>query len=221
MKPTLIIANFKSNKTLEEGKKWLEELSVSIKLINLTEKTIIVCPSLTLLPVSKQYIDEQNLPIKIGAQDISQFDQGAYTGEVNGRQIKEFGTYVIIGHSERRQNFNETDEVLLKKVSIAINYNLIPIFCVQDENGKIPQGVSIVSYEPVFAIGTGNPDTPENAENIAQKIKKNNNIEKVLYGGSVTPDNVKSFTEKQNIDGVLVGGASLEASEFLKIIENA
>lgn len=230
MRPTLIIANLKSNKTSLEAQNWLQGISnitrsassgQAYQISNITDKEIIICPSFTLLSMFKEFIRDQKLPIKLGAQDISQFNEGAYTGEVNGKQIKEFADYVIIGHSERRQNFNETDEVLSKKVSIAINYNLTPIFCVQDENGKIPQGVSIIAYEPVFAIGSGNPDNPQNADKIARNLKTQENVKNVLYGGSVTGDNVKNFTEQESIDGVLVGGASLEASEFIKIIENA
>lgn len=111
--------------------------------------------------------------------------------------------------------------MLEKKVAMAIKYGLIPIFLVQGEETPIPQGVGIVAYEPMFAIGTGNPDTPERADEVSQKIKANRSNLQVLYGGSVRSENVKSFTEKLNIDGVLVGGASLEAEEFLKIIQNA
>ena len=156
----------------------------------------------------------------MGAQDISRFEQGAYTGEVAASQLGAICQYAIIGHSERRQNFKETDQDLQSKVKNAKNANIEPIFCVQDENTKIPNGVKIVAYEPVFAIGTGNPDTPENAKSMSGKLKSLSEYV-VIYGGSVTSANVKSFLEKDVLDGVLVGGASLDASEFIKILESA
>ena len=100
--------------------------------------------------------------------------------------------------------------------------NLSPVFCVQDRDAVVPEGVEIIAYEPVFAIGTSNPDTPENAEEVARHIKeKNKGVSAILYGGSVTPENVHEFTVMDSIDGVLVGGSSLDAQEFYKIIENA
>jgi triosephosphate isomerase (TIM) len=154
--------------------------------------------------------------------DISPFDEGAYTGEINGNQIREFADYVIIGHSERRKNFAETDEMLSQKVQRAIECSLTPIFCVQGSDTPIPDGVTLVAYEPIFAIGTGNPDTPENAEAVIKTIKeKNPSVKYVLYGGSVTPEGVGGFTQKPLIDGVLVGGASLLSDKFVQIIKNS
>jgi len=221
MKPTLIVANFKSNKTKNEAEKWLEEISNIKNLPNISNKKIIVCPPFTLLDFFKTYILGHDLPLEIGAQNISGLPEGAYTGEINGAQIREFTKYVLIGHSERRSGFGEDENIVEEKVKMSIDFGLIPILCIQGEDNNIPNGVSIIAYEPVFAIGTGTPDTPENAENVARKTREKANLEHVLYGGSVTGDNVKNFTEQKNIDGVLVGGASLEASEFIKIIENA
>lgn len=222
MKPLLIIANFKSNKTLSEAKEWLQEISkFKSQISNLPNKEIIVCPSFVHLPIFNSFIPEHKLPIRLGAQNISRLPGGSYTGEVNGSQIKDFADFVLIGHSERRGTFGEDESVIEEKLKMAREYNLTPILCVQNENNKIPQEVSIVAYEPVLAIGSGNPDTPENAQNLAQKIKEQTKVHHVLYGGSVTPENVKSFTEMRDIDGVLVGHESLDPLEFLKIIENA
>ncbi len=220
MKKLFIVANWKSNKTAIEAKNWFDAFKIND--LEITDKEIIICPPFTLLSSVSSEIRSQKLEVGIGAQDISPFDEGAYTGEVNGKQIKEFGNYVIIGHSERRQYFKEDNETLNRKVTIAIEYNLIPIFCVQERNTVVPSGVRIVAYEPVWAIGTGNPDTPDNAEQVATAIKSSNKeITHVLYGGSVTPENINSFTKMPHIDGVLVGGASLDPIEFLKIINNA
>lgn len=213
MKPLLIVANFKSNKTLAEITEWIE----TFKKIAIPEgKEIVVCPSFPYLYQFVYATGKTNFIV--GAQDLSRFPQGEHTGEVNGSQIKEFARYVIVGHSERRAF--EDESVIEEKVRIALDYGLIPILCLQNEAGKLYPGVSIVAYEPTSAIGTGKPDTSENADEVAKKIKDIMEV-KVLYGGSVTQENVKNFTSMRNIDGVLVGGASLSADEFSKIVENA
>lgn len=221
MKKSFIVANWKSNKTILEAKEWFQAFNDLRLTINKEEKEIIICPPFTLLHFVKELIVKGQMSIAVGAQDVSPFDEGAYTGEISAKQAKEFADYVIIGHSERRKNFLESDEVLFKKVELANKYGLTPIFCVQDATTKIPENVGIVAYEPVFAIGSGNPDTPENAEKIAMQIKANRRTTSVLYGGSVTSKNIKGFTQMPNIDGVLVGGASLDAQEFYAIIQNS
>lgn len=222
MDKLLIVANIKSYKTENEAKEWLENFK-KIKEFeqSLDSKKIIICPSFTLLSLFNSYISNNSLPVKIGAQNVSPFDEGAYTGEVNAKQIKDFAEFVLIGHSERRNNFGETDAMLSKKTELSLKYGLTPIFLVQEKDNLIPQGIEIIAYEPVFAIGSGNPDTPENADQIASAIKSKNNNYKILYGGSVTSENVKSFTSMSNINGVLVGGASLNPEEVIKIIQNA
>lgn len=222
MKKSFIVANWKSNLTSLEANEWLVKIANSkLQIVNSDDKEVIVCPPFTLLKDIESGIKNYELGFKVGTQNISPFDEGAYTGEISAKQAKEFADYVIIGHSERRKNFLESDEVLFKKAELANKYGLTPIFCVQDATTKIPENVEIVAYEPVFAIGTGNSDTPENAEEIAIKIKTNKGVISVLYGGSVTSKNIKGFTQMPNIDGVLVGGASLDAQEFYAIIQNS
>lgn len=222
MNKLFIVANLKSYKTETEAKQWLEEFKKINDLSKTLEnKEVIICPSLTLLSLFNSFVLSNNLPVKVGAQNVSPFDEGAHTGEVNARQIKEFCEYVLIGHSERRNNFKESDEILFDKVRISLEQRLTPIYCVQDKDTSVPEGAEILAYEPVFAIGSGNPDTPENANNIARLFLEKNHNYSVLYGGSVNSQNIKSFTEKENLRGVLVGGASLDAEEFLKIIQNA
>ena len=220
MKNLYIVANWKSNLTALEARKWFQEVSSS-KLQISNEKTIIICPPFTLLPYTQHNIQVSSLSWRVGGQNISPFDEGAYTGEINGKQIKEFADYVIIGHSERRKNFNESDEILFQKVELANKHGLTPIFCVQGKETQIPPGVAMIAYEPVNAIGTGNPDTAENAEKVTAFFKEKYNIQHALYGGSVTSKNVKGFTQMQSIDGVLIGGASLDAQEFYAIIQNS
>jgi triosephosphate isomerase (TIM) len=222
MHKLLIVANLKSYKNENEAKNWLESFKKMVNVGSDTiQKEVIICPSFTQLFSFSSYFSSNNIDIALGAQNISPFDEGAYTGEVNAKQVKDFANYVLIGHSERRKNFNETEEMLTQKVEMALKYDLIPIFLVQGKDNLIPHEIKIVAYEPIFAIGTGTPDTPESADAVAAAIKSTRADLMVLYGGSVKSTNVKSFTEKSNIDGVLVGGASLEAEELLKVIENA
>jgi triosephosphate isomerase len=225
MKKVFIIANWKSNKTIKQTEEWftLVKNEISNRNITLGDKQIVVAPSFTSLERAESCIKELTSSFKLAAQDISSFDEGPYTGEINGKQLKEFESmrFVLVGHSERRQNFGETNEICAKKVCFAFKSNLEPIYFIQNSEDLIPQSVGIVVYEPISAIGTGLPDTPENANQIAGFIKSRNNNLKVIYGGSVTSENVKSFTSKEGLDGIIVGKASLDPLEFVKIIENA
>lgn len=222
MSKLFIVANLKSYKTEFEAKEWLEKFkSISQNKDVLQSKEVVICPPFTLLSLFKSFFQDNDLEVKLGGQNLSQFGEGAYTGEVNAKQVKEFADYVLIGHSERRVNFNENNEVLSKKTELSLRNNLQPIFCVQGGETFVPSGVTILAYEPVFAIGSGIPDNPQNAGEVARVFLEKNNNTIILYGGSVNSQNVNSFTKEQDIKGVLVGGASLEAEEFIKIIENA
>lgn len=219
MEKTYIVANWKSNKTESDALTWLTDFGETTFPEN---KVIAVCPSFSVLSAVSRKVEEKQLPLMVGAQNISPFEEGAYTGEQNGGQLKEFVTLVIIGHSERRNHFHETDDEIAQKVNQALAHNLIPLLCIQDRNTPVPQGVEMVAYEPISAIGTGHPDTPEDAEAVAKAIKEQNpHVSVILYGGSVTADDVNSFTRCESISGVLVGKASLDPQSFQKIIENA
>jgi triosephosphate isomerase len=221
MKTLFIVANWKSNKTVADAKSWFSKLVESKPVIE-ENKKVIICPPFTLLSIAQQEIEKHDLQISLGAQNSSRFVSGPYTGEINAEQIKDFGNYTILGHSERRQHSGETPDVLKKKVFHTLEYDVTPIFCVQGVVTPIPDGVTVVAYEPIDAIGTGHPDSPEHADNVAMEIKqKHPGVQYVLYGGSITPDNVNSFTKLSHIDGVLVGGASLDPLKFAHLIENA
>lgn len=222
MKKQFIVANWKSHKTVEETKEWFEEIALSLHEFGSTdEKKIIVCPPYPLLSFCQEYIHKHKLPIVIGSQDISPFAEGAYTGAVDGKLIREFAQYTIIGHSERRKYFKETPDMLAEKVGIALASGLVPIYCTSDKNEKIPIGVTIAAYEPLEAIGSGHPDSLQDAEAVAGFLKQKNGVSYVLYGGSVTSKEVAHFTQLASIDGVLVGGASLSPQEFAAIIHHA
>lgn len=222
MKKLYIAANWKSKMTIQEATSWLHAVASENGNLGADTKVVIICPPHTLLQTMQYKIGTFNSHIKIGAQNISPFAEGAYTGEIAASMAKEFCTYTLVGHSERRTHFHEDDQMIAEKIERAHESGLIPILCVQDADTPIPGGVTIVAYEPVFAIGTGKPDTPENAMKVCAKIKQAHpNLEGVLYGGSVTPENVHSFTEKDSIDGVLVGSASLDPKKFVAIVQNA
>jgi len=219
----VVVANLKAHKTWKEIESWLDAVGPKFQDFN---GTVIFCPSYPFLASAKEKIDRDSINIKLGSQDISKFEQGAYTGEVAASQIADLVEYTIIGHSERRQNFKEDDKVLEEKVENAIAAGIKPIFCVQNEETPVPPSVSIVAYEPVFAIGTGNPDKPENVQEISQKLnarlaaRQANGQYTLLYGGSVSASNVKSFVDQQAVDGVLVGATnSLDPQEFVAILD--
>lgn len=215
-----IIANWKSNKTISEALAWIDE--VGPKLSRRENLKVVVCPPFTDIEEVKKTVLVGNYPIIVGAQDISPYDNGSYTGEESARILSEIVDLAILGHSERRQNFGETDQMVAEKVIQAKQFNITPLVCVQDENTPLPEGVKLIAYEPVFAIGTGNPDTPDNAERVASILKgKSQEDMAVLYGGSVTSENAKAFLQQENISGLLVGKASLDPGEFVKIIEIA
>lgn len=213
-----IIANWKSNKTISEALDWVSKVGPQIpKNENLK---VVVCPTFSSLSEIKKTIIVNNFPIMVGSQDLSSFGVGAYTGEESAGLLKELVDLSIIGHSERRKNFSETDEMISKKVKQAIENNIIPLVCVQGEETPVPEGCKLVAYEPIWAIGSGNPDTPEDDENIAKFIKnKYGNDVEVLCGGSVTADNIAQFISQPDIAGALIGGASLDPEEFIRIVK--
>jgi triosephosphate isomerase len=171
--------------------------------------------------------------IGLGAQDMHWEEKGAYTGEVAPSMVAEFCKYVIIGHSERRTYFNETDDSVNRKTTAALKTGLVPIICVGEslEEYESRQTAEVIAYEPVWAIGTGRASTSENANAvISQFIRKQMAVlfgetiaqdVRVLYGGSVTADNANDFFSQADIDGALVGGASLKVTEFLAIVHAA
>ncbi|MBI2595234.1 triosephosphate isomerase [Candidatus Daviesbacteria bacterium] len=218
MKHLWIIANFKSNKNLMEVLEWVEQ--VGPKLVKGENLKVVVCPTFSSLEEVAKKIKVGNYQMLVGSQDLSPFEEGAYTGEEAASILKQFVDLAILGHSERRQNFHETDEMVAKKVDEAIAHDIIPLVCVQGSDVPIPGKCKLAAYEPVFAIGTGNPDTPENANLIAKALKdKYGQDLEVLYGGSATSANCKDFVNQENISGLLIGKSSLDPQEFLKIIK--
>lgn len=229
-----IVANWKSNKTIEEAVSWLKEL-LDGSMARWLDGRIIICAPFTALSGLKKQLTMKQLDneiIFLGAQDLSSFPSGPYTGEISAARLQGLIDYVIVGHSERRRYLKETDETVARKIKQALKFQITPIVCLdepyienqiltmkQSNHEAIEQ--SIFAYEPLSAIGSGRPDNPENANMIAKRIKKITNNVPILYGGSVTSQNAKEFMRQDYINGLLVGKASLKAEEFMKIIKNA
>lgn len=223
MKKLFIVGNWKCNKTIAEAESWVENFKNHLS--NLTNLEIVLCVPFTLLyPLSLKVAKFQSLKVKLGAQDVSAFPDGAYTGEISARMLKDLGVeYVMIGHSERRKYFKEDEQNLANKVKEALDAGLMPIYCVQGKTTPVPDGVSIILYEPQAAIGTGQPGSPQEADALAKALRQilGREVIMILYGGSVNSENVNDFCRSENLNGVGVGGASLDPKKFLEIIKNA
>jgi len=247
LRKPIIAGNWKMNKLTSEAVELARE--VKNKTGTIADREIVLCPPFTVLSSVKEVIKGSS--IKLGAQNMYWEVRGAYTGEVSPTMLKDIGcNYVILGHSERRQYFGETNKTVNKKAKIAFSIGLIPIVCVgetlqQREKGEtltvieeqVKTGLSgltkeeskglVVAYEPVWAIGTGKTATPEEAEEVQRFIRKllgqmfgkeNAQAIRILYGGSINPDNISVLMSCEDIDGGLIGGASLNVESFLKVV---
>ena len=243
----IIAGNWKMNKTVGEAVELIRQLKVSVSEVKGVE--VVVAPPFTDLYAVHKELDGSS--IRLAAQNLYWEEKGAYTGEISSLMLKELGChYVIVGHSERRQLFGETDETVNKRTKAALSQGLNPIFCMGEtlkerEEGRTftvihsqleggLKGIDgkeikkvVIAYEPVWAIGTGKTATPEQAEEVHQFVRQK--MEelytreiaeeiRIQYGGSVTPENVKGLMGQKDIDGALVGGASLKSETFLKIV---
>ncbi len=247
-----VVANWKMNKGLVESQKFIEELKDYLDKNKNINCDIVICPPFTSLDIV--YKATKGTDIKLGAQNVYYETGGAYTGEISCLMLKSCGCkYVIVGHSERRQYFDETNEIVNKKLLRALDEGLKPILCVGETLAEHQDHLTesiieeqlkiclshvnkeqlnkvIIAYEPVWAIGTGKNATSHQAESvhnfIRKRIKKMFDDEssehiKILYGGSVTPDNAKELFAPATINGGLVGGASLDEKKFISIINAA
>jgi triosephosphate isomerase len=250
MRTPFVAGNWKMNKTIAEARKLVSEMSPALSEVKGVEK--VLCPPfMALFPVGALL---QGTDIGLGAQDMHWEAKGAFTGAIAPGMVAEFCEYVILGHSERRTYFGETDETVNKKTAAARNTNLIPILCVGEtlveyESGRTAEVVSrqvrmglknlenefaaqiVIAYEPVWAIGTGRASSGENANAVIRDFIRNPLAEmygevtaqavRVLYGGSVSASNAGEFFSQPEIDGALVGGASLKVDEFVSIVKAA
>lgn len=227
MSKLLIAANWKMNKTNSEAKRWLTEFKAFANLEEINKKIdVVICPGFHSLSVLQLLLFSSTL--RFGAQDVSKFESGAYTGEVSAKQLAGLAKYVILGHSERRKYFGETNDDVIEKINQCQKNFLTPIVCISDleqvratasYQTEVNNHQMVIAYEPLFAIGSGQADTPENADETALGVKEilGENT-KVIYGGSVDEENAVEFVKERNIEGLLVGTASLDVQQFIKII---
>ncbi|OGK16071.1 hypothetical protein A2774_01730 [Candidatus Roizmanbacteria bacterium RIFCSPHIGHO2_01_FULL_39_12c] len=211
------IANWKANKNLSEALSWIDDFISNTE--DKTEAKFIISPPAPFLYPLKEKIKGRN-NVYLAAQDISRFAGGSYTGEVTAKSIQSLVDFAIIGHSERRNLFQENYDALQKKTELAQKYNIEPIFCLRDEKDQIPATVKIVAYEPVYAIGSGNNEPLEQVIKQKAKIIGDKQLT-FLYGGSVNEKNSSTYLKSGQLDGFLVGNASLNPSEFLNIVKSA
>jgi triosephosphate isomerase len=248
MRTQFIAGNWKMNKTVSEAHDLAIELVTGLRAVRETE--VALCPPFVALISVKQAIATTML--KLGAQNMHDRDSGAFTGEVSPLMLIGLADYVIIGHSERRQQFGETDAFINRKVLAALKHGLFPILCVgetleQNETGEThavlerqlredlagvnPADVTkiVIAYEPIWAIGTGRAATADDAQNrcafVRGELRKGFGATaddvRIQYGGSVSAANAKDILWKPDVDGALVGGASLKAADFIAIVRSA
>jgi triosephosphate isomerase (TIM) len=250
MRKVIIAGNWKLNKTSREALTLVEELKREVA--NAEGIDVVVCPPFTALDTVSDAVMDTN--IALGAQNLYWQDSGAFTGEISAPMLKDLGAkYVIVGHSERRQFFGETNETVNKRIRAALAHGLTPIVCVGEnlaerESNKTFDVIKnhtegslagltaeevmklVIAYEPVWAIGTGKTASPEQAQEVHAYIREllskmfNADVAssvRIQYGGSVTPENISSLITKPDIDGALVGGASLKAPSFAAIVKSA
>jgi len=225
-----VIGNWKSNQNLTESLIWIDGIH-AIKPKFPENLSVILCLPFTNIAGFNHKLADLGIPIITGAQDVSHFAPGKHTGEITADMLGELVNYCIVGHSDRRRDFKETSEMVAEKARLLLEHAITPIICLDlpylDEQIKelFQRNVDVSRcffvYEPITAIGTGKPIEASDANHIANQISfLLDNAAPVLYGGSVTGDNVKSFVDQSRIDGVLVGTDSLEPTLFSEIISS-
>ena len=247
MSEIVVAANWKMNKTVSESDKLIKEILKNIPAID--SVTCVIFPPFLSIPSAAGFIESTS--IKLGSQNMHSAQNGAFTGEVSAPMLQDFCSYVLLGHSERRLLFGETDEFVNEKLTAAIDCGLRPIVCVGEQSSDRQNGLTenvirnqiknsfkniteisniIVAYEPVWAIGTGTAASPDDAEDVNKFIREELGsifgtvqVSKtpILYGGSVTENNIADFLGKPNVNGALIGGASLNSENFTEILRIA
>ncbi len=252
MRKIIVAGNWKMNHNYDEATGFVQELLPHLKSVESNNVEMMIAPSFLFVEKLKALAQESHL--QIGAQDVSSQEKGAYTGEVSAEMLASIKSdFAIIGHSERREYHQESNELIKEKMIKLFNYNIRPIVCIGETLEQREQGITkavilsqlkgcfsgielakhlevVIAYEPVWAIGTGKTATPEMAEEVHAMIREWLTSEygkdcsqaiHILYGGSMKPDNIEALVNQPNIDGGLIGGASLKVSSYLEMIKIA
>jgi triosephosphate isomerase len=245
----LIAGNWKMNLNHLEAIAHVEKLAYSLKAEDFDRAEVVVLPPFTDLRSVQTVIEGERLLLRFGAQDLSPFPGGAYTGDVSGSMLAKLGcAYVVVGHSERREHHGETDELVAAKVRAALTAGITPILCVGEGlpvrqagdhvrhcvqqlaaalGADVDVSRVVVAYEPIWAIGTGEVATPADAQEVCRALRReladlaDRAVAKqirILYGGSVKADNIDGIMAEKDVDGALVGGASLDVDDFVRIV---
>lgn len=219
-----IIANWKANKTLAEAENWIETF---ITILNSNEKiknslindklTVIIAPPYPFIITSKDKLNGQK-NIFMGSQNLSSVEEGSYTGEVTAKTLSSLINYAIIGHSERRSNFNETEDLIEKKINLSNKYGIEPILCVRNNDDHIYDGVKFIAYEPPSSIGNGNNEDVSKVIDMKKRLSLKEYV-RFIYGASVNDENCQEYLKSNEIDGLLVGTASKDPNSFCSILE--
>jgi triosephosphate isomerase len=250
MRTPILAGNWKMNKTVAEAEALVRAMIDPLVAIEGVDK--VFCPPFMAIPAVARLVE--GTPIGVGAQDMYWEESGAYTGEISPLMVAEFCRYVIIGHSERREHFDETDETVNNKIRAALQHGLVPIVCVGETLEQRDAGITdawvsgqveaalrgipaeqvagiIMAYEPIWAIGTGRAATAADAEHICGNVVRATitrlfgqttaDAMRIQYGGSVNPANAAELLAQPNVDGGLVGGASLKAEDFVAVVRAA
>ncbi len=247
----ILAGNWKMHHTHLDAIQVVQKLSYQLDPDDYDENDVVVCPTFTALRSMQTTLDADRIPIALGAQDVHWEEHGAFTGEVSAPMLAKLNvSYVIVGHSERRQHFGETDATVNRKVRAVLAHDMTPIVCVgetleereaEETDAKVDAqvrtglkgvpaeqvGASVIAYEPIWAIGTGRNATPEDAEITIAQIRSvvddafgadAGAAVRIQYGGSVKPGNIAELMAREEIDGALVGGASLDPDDFARIV---
>jgi len=230
LKKPIIVANWKSFKNPVEAQKWAEEIGLIYRLNPIKySQSIILCAPFIDIPILKDTIKIMPLGFNfvLGAQNISTEENMPETGETTADMIKDYVSYVLVGHSERRNKLGETKDLVNNKIKICISHGLKTIVCISSLTEleyvikEFPSYSGLILYEPKSAIGSGKIENPKDSNEMANKIKSYLENTQVLYGGSVNSENVADIISQTNLDGIAIGGASLDPLSFWKIIKNA
>jgi len=211
------IANWKAEKNFNDSLEWARSFSTLSQKYHNPNVQIVICPPIAFLSSIRSLLQPLIPSIKFGAQNISQFNNGKFTGEITAQMLKDLVDYVIIGHSERRINNNETDNNVNLKVEQAYQNEIKSIVCVSESTQKIPDKTDIVAYEPLSAIASGNNFPVESVIKFKQSLDLPN-TSNFIYGGSVSKNNINTYLENKEINGFLIGTASLDPNEFFNLL---